>query len=98
MKVGRVPVTFFVLFIPFGAALFFLRRVAPKEEYTDAVTGKRMAGIRWGQIYLGSIPFVVIQLIMVEIIIAYPNLVTTGLGKQTQADTPVDPLKGLSKD
>ena len=71
---------------PFGAALFFLRSVAPKEEYTDVVTGKRMAGITWGQIYLGSIPFVVIQLIMVALVIVYPNLVTMGLGKQAQAD------------
>ena len=71
---------------PFGAALFFLRSVAPRETYTDAVTGKRMEGITWGQIYVGSIPFVVIQLVMVGVVIAYPNLVSMGLGKRTQVD------------
>ncbi len=50
---------------PFGFALFYLRSVAPAEEYTDRVTGKRMAPLTTGQIYWGVIPFVLIQVIMV---------------------------------
>ena len=60
---------------PFGYALFYLRSVAPSEPYTDRVTNKRLAPLTTGQIYWGSIPFVVIQLIMVGCIIAFPQLV-----------------------
>ncbi|MCX8506241.1 MAG: TRAP transporter large permease subunit [Alphaproteobacteria bacterium] len=60
---------------PFGFALFYLRSVAPAKEYTDRVTGKRMAPVTIGDIYRGAIPFVVIQIIMVILVIAFPNLV-----------------------
>jgi hypothetical protein len=60
---------------PFGFALFFLRSVAPKVPYTDRVTGKRMEPVTTGQIYWGAIPFVVIQLIMVAIVVLFPNIV-----------------------
>ncbi len=68
---------------PFGYALFYLRSVAPSEEYTDRVTGKRMAPLTTGQIYWGVIPFVLIQVIMVGIVIAFPRLVTGVLDKGT---------------
>jgi TRAP-type mannitol/chloroaromatic compound transport system permease large subunit len=61
---------------PFGYALFYLRSVAPSEEYTDRVTGKRLAPLTTGQIYWGVIPFVLIQIIMVGLVIAFPSLVT----------------------
>ncbi|RJG21795.1 TRAP transporter large permease [Massilia cavernae] len=48
---------------PFGFALFYLRSVAPKEVKTS-------------DIYWGAIPFVCIQVIMVGLIIAFPNLVS----------------------
>ncbi|NHZ88714.1 TRAP transporter large permease subunit [Massilia sp. CCM 8733] len=48
---------------PFGFALFYLRSVAPKEVKTS-------------DIYWGAIPFVVIQVIMVSLIIAFPHLVS----------------------
>jgi TRAP-type mannitol/chloroaromatic compound transport system permease large subunit len=48
---------------PFGFALFYLRSVAPKEVKTS-------------DIYWGAIPFVVIQMIMVGLIISFPNLVS----------------------
>jgi len=64
---------------PFGYALFYLRSVAPSETYTDRVTGKRLAPLTTGQIYWGSIPFVVIQLVMVGLIIAFPQLVLATL-------------------
>ena len=61
---------------PFGFALFYLRSVAPEREYTDTVTGQRIAPVTIGQIYRGAIPFVLIQLVMVALIIACPQLVS----------------------
>ena len=60
---------------PFGFALFYLRSVAPKESYKDRLTGKIMAAVTTGQIYLGAIPFVVIQVIMIGIVIFFPSMV-----------------------
>jgi len=68
---------------PFGYALFYLRSVAPSEEYTDRVTGKRLAPLTTGQIYWGVIPFVLIQIIMVGLVITFPHLVTATLTKGT---------------
>jgi hypothetical protein len=53
---------------PFGFALFYLRSVAPKEVKTS-------------DIYWGAIPFVLIQIIMVCLIIAFPRFVS--IGKKT---------------
>ncbi|CAM5183031.1 TRAP dicarboxylate transporter, DctM subunit OS=Castellaniella defragrans (strain DSM / CCUG 39792 / 65Phen) OX=1437824 GN=BN940_03056 PE=4 SV=1 [Castellaniella denitrificans] len=61
---------------PFGFALFYLRSVAPKEDYQDRVTGKTIAKVTTGQIYWGSIPFIVIQIVMVILVLAYPGMVT----------------------
>ena len=47
---------------PFGFALFYLRSVAPKTVKTS-------------DIYWGAIPFVLAQIIMVGLIIAFPSLV-----------------------
>ncbi|QRM27208.1 TRAP transporter large permease subunit [Microvirga sp. VF16] len=60
---------------PFGFALFFLRSVAPKVPYIDRLTGKKMEPVTTGQIYWGAVPFVIIQLIMVGIVIAFPQIV-----------------------
>jgi len=60
---------------PFGFALFYLRSVAPAKEYLDKVTGRRMAPITTGQIYWGAVPYVIIQLIMVSLVIAFPQMV-----------------------
>ncbi|MES2742559.1 MAG: TRAP transporter large permease subunit [Pseudomonadota bacterium] len=48
---------------PFGYALFYLRSVAPKE-------------VKTGDIYRGAMPFVLIQIAMVALIIAFPRLVS----------------------
>jgi TRAP-type mannitol/chloroaromatic compound transport system permease large subunit len=72
---------------PFGFALFYLRSVAPTDEYTDRLTGKRVAPVTTTQIYWGAVPFVIIQVIMVGLIIAFPNLVSGGLGKKADIDT-----------
>ncbi len=69
---------------PFGFALFYLRSVAPNDDYKDRVTGKTVAKVTTGQIYWGAVPFVVIQVIMVGLIIAFPELVSGGLGKKEE--------------
>jgi TRAP-type mannitol/chloroaromatic compound transport system permease large subunit len=74
---------------PFGFALFYLRSVAPREPYTDRVTGKRMEPVTTGQIYWGAVPFVVIQCLMVALVIAFPRMVT----HYKHAGTGVDPSK-----
>jgi tripartite ATP-independent transporter DctM subunit len=60
---------------PFGFALFYLRSVAPTGSYVDRVTGKTTAGVSTGQIYMGAIPFVCIQIVMVGLVIGFPELV-----------------------
>jgi GntP family gluconate:H+ symporter len=62
---------------PFGFALFYLRSVAPDKAYVDSVSRQRIEPVTTGQIYLGAIPFVLIQLGMVAMIIAFPSLVST---------------------
>lgn len=61
---------------PFGFALFFLRSVAPKEDYKDKVTGQMIPAVSTGDIYRGSIPFIIIQLLMVAIVMIFPSVVT----------------------
>jgi TRAP-type mannitol/chloroaromatic compound transport system permease large subunit len=60
---------------PFGFALFYLRSVAPLKPFIDRVTKKMTPPVTTGQIYWGAIPFVVIQLIMVGLVIAFPQMV-----------------------
>ncbi|KQW23605.1 C4-dicarboxylate ABC transporter [Afipia sp. Root123D2] len=74
---------------PFGFALFYLRSVAPKEAYTDRISGKRMEPVTTGQIYWGSVPFVIIQVIMVLLVILFPSMVMHYKG----ALSTVDPNK-----
>ncbi|MDR1967280.1 MAG: TRAP transporter large permease subunit [Burkholderiaceae bacterium] len=71
---------------PFGFALFFLRSVAPDKPYVDRVTGKVMDPVSTLQIYKGAIPFVLLQLVMVGVLIAFPSLVTGSLDKQAAVD------------
>ncbi|HTR83772.1 MAG TPA: TRAP transporter large permease subunit [Reyranella sp.] len=58
---------------PFGFALFYLRSVAPKE-------------VRSSDIYWGSIPWVLLQLIMVVIVIAFPKSVTVFVDRAAEVD------------
>jgi tripartite ATP-independent transporter DctM subunit len=74
---------------PFGFALFYLRSVAPAKEYLDKVTRKAMAPVTTMQIYWGAVPYVVIQLIMVGLVIVFPQMVMV-----YKSDAPtVDPSK-----
>jgi tripartite ATP-independent transporter DctM subunit len=71
---------------PFGFALFYLRSVAPAKEYLDKVTGLRMQPVTTQQIYWGAVPFVCIQLIMVAIVIAFPELVLSSISNTLIGD------------
>ena len=75
---------------PFGFALFYLRSVAPEREYTDAVTGQRMAPVTIGQIYRGAIPFVLIQLTMVALIIAVSVVLSLRRGEEATGASEED--------
>jgi TRAP-type mannitol/chloroaromatic compound transport system permease large subunit len=66
---------------PFGFALFYLRSVAPHEDYEDRLTRKKIAKVTTGQIYWGAVPFVVIQVVMVSLVIAFPGMVTSSIDK-----------------
>jgi len=58
---------------PFGFALFFLRSVAP-------------ASVKSSDIYWGAVPFVFIQIIMIALVIAFPQMVTFNLDKGNNVD------------
>ena len=60
---------------PFGFALFYLRSVAPSMDRTDPETGVTVRGVSTGDIYLGSLPFVLVQVVVMALIIAFPALV-----------------------
>jgi TRAP-type mannitol/chloroaromatic compound transport system permease large subunit len=62
---------------PFGFALFYLRSVAPHSEYIDRLTKKTIAPVTTEQIYWGAVPFVIIQVLMVGLLIAFPGLVSS---------------------
>jgi len=92
---------------PFGFALFYLRSVAAHEDYIDKLTKKPVAKVTTEQIYWGAVPFVIIQVIMVAIVIAFPGIVLNAFDKEQkvdidkvkielQSDQPaVDPMKAL---
>jgi tripartite ATP-independent transporter DctM subunit len=58
---------------PFGFALFYLRGVAPPE-------------VKTGDIYYGAIPWVGLQLLLVAILIFFPEVVTTFVDKPVTVD------------
>ncbi len=71
---------------PFGFALFYLRSVAPVKAYLDKITKKEIQPVTTVQIYWGAVPFVLIQIIMVGLIIAFPGIVSGGLDKAGPID------------
>jgi TRAP-type mannitol/chloroaromatic compound transport system permease large subunit len=66
---------------PFGFALFYLRSVAPRNDYNDRVSNMRIKAVTTAQIYTGAFVFIALQLIMLAVVIAYPNLVTDRIDK-----------------
>jgi GntP family gluconate:H+ symporter len=71
---------------PFGFALFYLRSVAPTKAYTDRLTQATIQPVTTMQIYWGAVPFVLIQIVMVGLIIAFPGIVSSGLDKVEAVD------------
>jgi tripartite ATP-independent transporter DctM subunit len=62
---------------PFGFALFYLRGIAPPE-------------VRSRDIYWGAIPWVILQLILVAILIAFPGIVTSFLDAEVVVDPNIE--------
>jgi tripartite ATP-independent transporter DctM subunit len=58
---------------PFGFALFYLRGIAPPQVST-------------GQIYWGAVPWVGLQLVMVALVIAFPDIVSAFLERAAPID------------
>jgi TRAP-type mannitol/chloroaromatic compound transport system permease large subunit len=58
---------------PFGFALFYLRGIAPKSVLTR-------------DIYLGAIPWLFLQLLLVVIVIVWPESVTYWLDRGPRVD------------
>jgi tripartite ATP-independent transporter DctM subunit len=83
---------------PLGFALFFLRSVAPNAPYRDAMTDKMIDGVTTRQIYLGGIPFILIQMALVTIVLVVPEFFID-LGETEpvmDATEALESLKGLS--
>ncbi|MBB1076328.1 TRAP transporter large permease subunit [Rhodoferax sp. 4810] len=59
---------------PFGFALFYLRSVAPSQ-------------VRTIDIYWGAVPFLGIQVVLLTLIITFPQLVSWNLSSATQSST-----------
>jgi TRAP-type mannitol/chloroaromatic compound transport system permease large subunit len=70
---------------PFGFALFYLRSVAPRSDYPDRVTGRKIRAVSTTEIYKGGLAFIAIQLFMVTMVVTFPGLVVGDSQK-----TPVD--------
>ena len=72
---------------PFGFALFYLRGIADTLFKNGALPRK----IESRDIYLGAIPWVGLQLLLVAIVIFFPQTVTVFLDKKVEVD--VDKIK-----
>ncbi|MCC6868452.1 MAG: TRAP transporter large permease subunit [Burkholderiales bacterium] len=71
---------------PFGFALFYLRSVAAEKPYVDKITRKTIAPVTTGQIYWGAVPFVLIQIVMIAIVITFPEMVMVYKKDQSKID------------
>jgi hypothetical protein len=67
---------------PFGFALFYLRSISDQVYKTKAIERP----IKSSDIYMGAIPWVVMQLALVAIVIAWPGSVTSWLDKEEKVD------------
>jgi tripartite ATP-independent transporter DctM subunit len=71
---------------PFGFALFYLRSVAPAKDFLDKVTGRLTKKVTTGQIYWGAVPFVLIQVVMIAMVITFPQMVMVYKAKERAFD------------
>ena len=67
---------------PFGFALFYLRGISDTLHKNGSLPRK----VESKDIYMGSIPFIVIQLVLVAIVIFFPQSVTVFLDKEQVLD------------
>ncbi|OYT88268.1 MAG: C4-dicarboxylate ABC transporter [Burkholderiales bacterium PBB6] len=67
---------------PFGFALFYLRGIADSLFKTGAIPRK----VESRDIYLGAIPWVIMQLVLVGAVIAFPDTVTMFIEKEKPVD------------
>jgi TRAP-type mannitol/chloroaromatic compound transport system permease large subunit len=67
---------------PFGFALFYLRGISDTLFKSKSIPKK----IESRDIYLGSIPWVILQLLLVVIVIFFPQTVTIFLDKKEVVD------------
>ncbi len=67
---------------PFGFALFYLRGISDTLFKNRSLPRK----VESRDIYLGAIPFIVIQLVLVAIVIFFPQTVTVFLDKEKVLD------------
>jgi len=67
---------------PFGFALFYLRGISDTLYKNGALPEK----VKSKDIYLGSIPWVLLQLVLVGVVIAFPQTVTAFLDKEIKVD------------
>jgi TRAP-type mannitol/chloroaromatic compound transport system permease large subunit len=72
---------------PFGFALFYLRSVAAKVPYVDKITGARMEPVKTGQIYSGSVAFIGVQIVMIAVVVMFPQMVMHYKGVQIDPST-----------
>ena len=81
---------------PFGYALFFLRGVAPAHDRTDAATGQTIKGVSTNDLYLGVLPFVAVQVLVMGLLIAFPELVQwdDGRSRRLSDETVLQMLQG----
>ena len=61
---------------PFGFALFYLRSVAPTKSWFDKVSNRTIPPITTKSIYTGTLPYILIQIVVMGLLIAFPALVT----------------------
>jgi TRAP-type mannitol/chloroaromatic compound transport system permease large subunit len=60
---------------PFGSSLFFLRGAVPRWKTTVPDSGATMPAISTNDIYIGALPFVAVQVLVLGLLIAWPALV-----------------------
>jgi tripartite ATP-independent transporter DctM subunit len=86
---------------PFGFALFYLRGISDTLFKSGDISKK----VESRDIYLGAIPWVILQLLLVVVVIFVPETVTTFLDKEVKVDLdkvqiemPVDELANTNDD
>ena len=86
---------------PFGFALFYLRGISDTLFKSGDIPKK----VESRDIYLGAIPWVILQLLLVVVVIFVPETVTTFLDKEVKVDLdkvqiemPVDELANTNDD